>query len=58
MGVLLTSFGIGAFVGPSLGGVILVAEGSYAPVFWIAGASSILVGLHQLVSYAREKGRH
>ena len=51
MGVLLTSFGIGAFVGPSLGGVILTFEGSYTLVFWVAGASSILVGVHQLSSY-------
>ncbi len=53
MGVLLTSFGIGAFVGPSLGGVILTAEGSYSLMFWVAGASSVVVGLHQLLSYVR-----
>ena len=53
MGVLLTSFGIGAFVGPSLGGIILTAEGSYSLVFWVAGASSVVVGVHQLLSYVR-----
>ena len=53
MGVLLTSFGIGAFVGPSLGGVILTAVGSYWLVFWVAGASSVVVGVHQLLSYVR-----
>lgn len=56
MGVLLTSFGIGAFVGPSLGGAILLAESSYALVFYVAGVSSILVGLHQLFSHLRLRG--
>jgi OFA family oxalate/formate antiporter-like MFS transporter len=50
-GILLTSFGIGAFFGPVLGAITLSVSGSYAVIFFLAFVWSVAIGLHQLVSF-------
>jgi MFS transporter, OFA family, oxalate/formate antiporter len=52
-GALLTSFGIGAFVGPVFEGVIVSSSGAYLPGFAVAATVSILVGGHLLASGRR-----
>ena len=47
-GTLLTSFGIGAFVGPVFEGSLVTATGGYALGFFLAAAVSVAVGLHLL----------
>jgi MFS transporter, OFA family, oxalate/formate antiporter len=54
-GILLTSYGVGAFVGPWFGGIDLSISGSYTLIFYLAGFSSILIGLHQLISFQISK---
>jgi MFS transporter, OFA family, oxalate/formate antiporter len=52
-GALLTSFGIGAFVGPVFEGVVVSSSGAYLPGFALAAIVSILVGGHLLVTGRR-----
>ncbi|MDG6898600.1 MAG: hypothetical protein JRN24_02570, partial [Nitrososphaerota archaeon] len=47
-GTLLTSFGIGAFVGPVFEGSLVTSTGGYALGFEIAAAVSIVSGLSLL----------
>ena len=47
-GTLLTSFGIGAFIGPVFEGSLVTATGGYALGFVLAASVSIAVGLHLL----------
>lgn len=54
-GLLLTSFGVGAFLGPALGGIDLSISHSYTLIFYLAGITSILIGLHQLISLRKDK---
>lgn len=56
-GILLTSFGVGAFFGPLLGAIDLSISHSYILIFYGAGLSSILIGLHQLISFKKSKGK-
>lgn len=48
-GTLLTSFGIGAFVGPVFEGVSVSSSGGYLPGFALAAVVSLLVGAHLLI---------
>ena len=52
-GLLLTSYSLGAFAGPILEGSSLEILGSFAPGFFLAGLTSAIVGLHQILSYQR-----
>ena len=54
-GLLLTSFGVGAFLGPVIGAVSHSISGSFAWIFYLASAWSIVVGLHQLLSFRTGK---
>lgn len=56
-GILLTSYAIGAFAGPIFEGLSLEASGTFAIGFYVAAVMSLLVGLHQIVSQRRVKGR-
>ncbi|MDA4128181.1 MAG: MFS transporter [Thaumarchaeota archaeon] len=49
-GTLLTSFGIGAFIGPVFEGSAVSSNGSYLPGFLLAAAASIAVGAHLLLA--------
>lgn len=49
-GLLLTSFGIGAFFGPILGGYDLMVTKEYLQMFIVSSVISIGVGLHQIAS--------
>jgi MFS family permease len=49
-GTLLTSFGIGAFVGPVFEGIAVSSSWGYLPGFITASALSLLVGFHLLLS--------
>jgi MFS family permease len=49
-GLLLTSFGIGAFFGPIIGGYELMVTKEYMQMFVLSSAISIAVGMHQIVS--------
>ncbi|MEM0117273.1 MAG: MFS transporter [Conexivisphaerales archaeon] len=49
-GILLTSFGIGAFFGPILGGYDLMLTKEYTQMFLISSGISIAVGLHQILT--------
>jgi MFS family permease len=55
-GTLLTSFGIGAFVGPVLEGSFVTATGGYSLGFFLAAAVSISVGLHLFYIGGHGKG--
>lgn len=48
-GTLLTSFGIGAFVGPVFEGVMVSSSAGYLPGFALAAVVSLLVGAHLLI---------
>ena len=50
-GILLTSFGIGAFFGPVIGAITHSISASFAPIFYLASAWSIVIGVHQLLSF-------
>ena len=52
-GTLLTSFGIGAFVGPLLEGVEVSSSGGYLPGFLLSAAVSLVVGGHLLYAGTR-----
>lgn len=52
-GVLLTSFGIGAFVGPVFEGAVVSSTGSYAVGFGLSAAASISVGALMLLTRKR-----
>jgi len=48
-GILLTSFGIGAFIGPVFEGVAVSSSLGYLPGFLLAAAVSLAVGVHLLI---------
>lgn len=48
-GTLLTSFGIGAFVGPVFEGVSVSSSAGYLPGFVLSSAVSLLVGAHLFI---------
>ena len=52
-GALLTSYGIGALLGPFFQGYELTLTGSYTIGFYAAAAGSIAVGLHLVASVVR-----
>jgi OFA family oxalate/formate antiporter-like MFS transporter len=54
-GILLTSFGVGAFSGPVVGAIAHSITGSYAVIFYLASAWSIVIGLHQMISFGRSR---
>ena len=53
-GTLMTSFGIGAFIGPVFEGISVSSSLGYLPGFALAAVVSLAVGLHLLI-VAREK---
>ena len=53
LGLLLTSYSIGAFLGPILEGYALEVFGTFMFGFLVAGIVSLVVGLHQIVLYRR-----
>jgi OFA family oxalate/formate antiporter-like MFS transporter len=53
-GLVLTSYSLGAFVGPMLEGYIFETFGTFVLGFLIAGLASVIVGLHQIVFYYRK----
>jgi len=55
-GALLTSFGIGAFVGPVFEGVTVSSSGGYLPGFALAAVVSLLVGAHLLIMGRKSGG--
>src|SRR5437870_12415300 len=48
-GILLTSFGIGAFIGPVFEGVSVSSSFGYLPGFLLAALVSLAVGVHILI---------
>ncbi|TMI35035.1 MFS transporter [Candidatus Bathyarchaeota archaeon] len=48
-GILLTSFGIGAFIGPVFEGIAVSSSLGYLPGFLLAAAVSLGVGVHLLI---------
>jgi len=48
-GVLLTSFGIGAFIGPVFEGISVSSSLGYLPGFLLAALVSLAVGVHLLI---------
>jgi len=48
-GLLLTSYSLGAFVGPLFEGYMLETSGTFAAGFLIAGFASVIVGAHQII---------
>ena len=56
-GILLTSYSLGAFVGPILEGYLLEISATFTVGFLIAGIASVVVGLHQIVFYQTSDGR-
>jgi len=48
-GILLTSFGIGAFIGPVFEGLAVSSSLGYLPGFLLAAAVSLAVGVHLLI---------
>lgn len=57
-GILLTSFGIGAFFGPVVGAIGRSLSGSYALIFYLAFFWSVAIGLHQLISFHRSRNKN
>jgi MFS transporter, OFA family, oxalate/formate antiporter len=55
-GTLLTSFGIGAFVGPVFEGSLVTATGGYALGFEVAATVSVVAGLSLLYFGSRSSG--
>jgi len=55
-GLLLTSYSLGAFVGPIFEAYALETFGTFTLGFLIAGLSSVIVGLHQIILYHRNSG--
>ncbi|HMK82409.1 MAG TPA: MFS transporter [Candidatus Bathyarchaeia archaeon] len=55
-GLLLTSYSLGAFVGPIFEAYTLETFGTFTLGFLIAGLSSVIVGLHQIILYHRNSG--
>jgi len=53
LGLLLTSYGIGAFAGPIFEGYVVEISGSFTFGFLIAGFVCIVVGVHQIVFHRR-----
>src|SRR5205809_6655473 len=53
-GTLMTSFGIGAFIGPVFEGISVSSSRGYLPGFALAAVVRLAVGLH-LLSVAREQ---
>ena len=56
-GILLTSYSLGAFVGPIFEGYLLEIFATFTVGFLIAGIASVVVGLHQIVFYQTSDGR-
>lgn len=56
-GLLLTSYSLGAFVGPIFEGYVLEVSGTFTLGFLIAGIASVIVGLHQIVLHQRSASR-
>ena len=56
-GVLLTSFGIGGFIGPVFEGVAVSSGFDYLPGFLSATVVSVLVGIHLLTASRKPKAR-
>lgn len=54
-GTLLTSFGIGAFIGPVFEGVSVSSSTGYLPGFVLSSAVSLTVGAHLLVAGWRNR---
>ena len=48
-GILLTSFGIGAFIGPVFEGISVSSSLGYLPGFLLAAVVSLATGLHLLI---------
>jgi MFS family permease len=48
-GTLLTSFGIGAFIGPVFEGISVSGSTGYLPGFALSAAVSLIVGAHLLI---------
>jgi MFS family permease len=53
-GVMLTSFGIGAFVGPVFEGIVVSSSLGYLPGFLLAAVVSLAVGIHLLIGARKE----
>lgn len=53
LGLLLTSFSLGAFVGPIFEGYTLEVWKTFTPGFLFAGLASVIVGLHQIMFHER-----
>jgi sugar phosphate permease len=53
LGLLLTSYSIGAFVGPIFEAYALEVSGTFMFGFLLAGFVSVIVGLHQIILYRR-----
>jgi predicted MFS family arabinose efflux permease len=53
LGLLLTSYGVGAFLGPIFEAYVLEVSGNFSIGFLIAGAASVIVGMHQIVLYRK-----
>lgn len=53
LGILLTSYSIGAFIGPIFEGYALEVFGTFMFGFLVSGIISVLVGVHQIVLYRR-----
>lgn len=49
-GLLLTSYALGAFAGPIFEGFSLEVSGNFALGFYVAAATSFLVGVHQILT--------
>jgi MFS family permease len=49
LGLLLTSYGVGAFVGPIFEAYVLEVSGAFTIGFLAASAVSVIVGVHQIV---------
>ena len=48
-GLLLTSYSLGAFIGPIFEAYMLETSGTFAAGFLIAGFASVIVGAHQII---------
>jgi predicted MFS family arabinose efflux permease len=57
LGLLLTSYGVGAFLGPIFEAYVLEVSGSFSIGFLIAGAASVIVGMHQIALYRTNVSR-
>jgi MFS transporter, OFA family, oxalate/formate antiporter len=56
-GTLLTSFGIGAFIGPVFEGISVSSSTGYLPGFVLSSAVSLIVGTHLFIRGRRSQAR-